>query len=158
MLQHLVWCWMFPATTKVAECPQLPLRWLNVPSYPKEVECHSVNSHTVCWMFPATTKVAECPQLPLRWLNVPSYPKVVECHSENSHTVIIHEYTIDNAMYYPTSGCSDQAFNMMIGGHSVNTHTVLYASYPKVVECPQLPWGSWMSQCKCTNCKIQHLF
>jgi hypothetical protein len=38
---------MSPATTKVAECPQLPLRWLNVPSYPEVVECHSVNSHTV---------------------------------------------------------------------------------------------------------------
>jgi hypothetical protein len=66
---------------------------------------------------------------------------VVECHSVNSHTVIIHEYNIynTNTMYYPTSGCSDQAFNMMIGGHSVNAHTVLYASYPKVAECPQLP-------------------
>ncbi len=88
-------------------------------------------------MSPAITKVAECPQLPLRWLNVLSYPEVVEYHSVNSHTVIIHEYTIYNTMYYPTSGCSDQAFNMMIGGHSVNAHTVLYASYPKVAECIQ---------------------
>ncbi len=90
-------------------------------------------------MFPAITKVAERPQLPLKWLNVPSYPEVVECHSVNSHTAIIHEYTIYNTMYYPTSECSDQVFNMMIGGHSVNAHTVLYASYPKVAECPQLP-------------------
>jgi hypothetical protein len=83
-------------------------------------------------MSPAITKAAECPQLPLGWLNVPSYPEAVECQSINSHSVIIHEYTIYNTMYYLTSGCSDQAFNMMIGGHSVNAHTVLYA---KVAEC-----------------------
>ena len=70
---------------------------------------------------------------------------------------LIHEYTIYNTMYYPTSGCSDQVFNMMIGGHSVNSHTVLYASYPKVAECPQPPWGSWMSQCKCTHCNLCRL-
>jgi hypothetical protein len=69
----------------------------------------------------------------------PATTKVAECHSVNSHTVIIHEYTIYSTMYYPTSGCSDQGFNMMIGGHSVNEHTVLYASYSKVAECPQLP-------------------
>jgi hypothetical protein len=108
-------------------------------------------------MSPATTKVAECPQLPLRWLNVPSYPEVAEYHSVNSHTVIIHEDTIYNTMYHPTSRCSDQAFNMMIGGHSINAHTVLYASYPKVAECLQLPWGSWMSQCKCTHCNLCRL-
>jgi hypothetical protein len=91
-------------------------------------------------MSPATTKVVECPQLPLRWINVPSYPEVVEFHIVNSHTVVTHEYTIYNTMYYyPTSRCSDQAFNMMIGGHSVNAHTVLYAGYRKVAECPQLP-------------------
>jgi hypothetical protein len=87
---------------------------LNVPVY----------IHTL--ISPATTKVAECPQLPLRWLNVTSYPEVVECHSANSHTVIIHEYTIYNTMYYPISGCSDQAFNMMIGGHSKCTHCTVY--------------------------------
>ncbi len=48
-------------------------------------------------------------------------------------------------------------FNMMIGGHSVNAHTVLYTSYPKVAECPHLPWGCWMSQCKCTHCNLCRL-
>jgi hypothetical protein len=60
-----------------------------------------------------------------------------------------------SCMYCPTSGCSDQAFNM-IEGHrvNVNAHTVLYASYPKVAECPQATISTWLVYSIGTNITI----